>query len=193
MQIIKQSPLVKIFTPDELLLLSGARNYKHKAELEIEQKSAQLEVDFINKLQEIELELAKRMETLSQQLYGDNTQQLDQLLSSLNDSMLKLINKVLHKLHITEFNQEQIKQLISSELLNSLHEEKVTIHCNNQSLAALKHTLFDLDLEIKYKINDNLLDEQCILEQSLAMIYVDLAKCKEQLLELFPTENGVIS
>ncbi len=187
--IIKQAPLLKVLKPDEVIMLNGVYDYKLKVERENNELLNKTKLDYETMVHDLELSNKQKLEELSDNLYKDSYQQLDILLNDLEQNLYPLIGKILNKLQINSFSHQQISNTIKNELYEVAHKQDVTIQCNSNSLEQVKLGLADLEFKIRYQINDNLQNEQCILNTGLSSVYIDLADCRSKIMDIFTIAN----
>ncbi len=183
--IIKQSPILKVITAQQLSLLIGTKQYCERLKTEIEELRASTEKESQDLRKQLEDNAKIRLEELSNQLSSENDNNLRQVIEHLEVELYTLFHKIIDKLQIKQFNNQQLSNIIKNELYELIKNKQVTLICHPDNLEYLKHDLDGFNIDISYQTDENMIVEQCILKSDLAFIYIDIAECRSKILELF--------
>lgn len=181
---MKLPRLVKVFKEQDILLLHGVKEYQQKVLQECKERQAATEAACLENIVQAEQSSKKLLADLSEKLYSESKQQIDALLNDLEQNLYPIIYRILHKLQIDTFQHEQISKVIQNELHEIVENKPLIIYSNAHSIDKLKDFLSDCDYSLTFKLDNELIDEQCKIDGGLFVLFVDFNESKSKIKEL---------
>ncbi|MBP9743494.1 MAG: hypothetical protein KBD37_09055 [Burkholderiales bacterium] len=182
--VINEAPMIKVLKAEEVVLLNEVHEYSQR----MREKSDELVKQTEDECEELKNELKhaqqQQLAKLSKAVHEQNQKSVQGVLEQLERSLYSVVYKVLNKLQINSFSRQQINDTIKNELREIVQGHKLIIQCNTVSLEQVQQNLLGIDAQVTYKVNNELQDEECVIDSGLSLIYIDLAQCRNKIIEL---------
>lgn len=182
--VINEAPMIKVLKAEEIILLNEVHAYIQR----MREKSDELVKQTEDECEELKNELRhtqqQELVKLTKAVHEQNQKSVQKLLEQLERSLYSVVYKILNKLQINSFSRQQINDTIKNELREIVQGNKLIIQCNKDSLEQVQQNLLGIDAEVTYKINNELQDEECVIDSGLSLVYIDLAQCRNKIIEL---------
>lgn len=185
--------IVKVLNSSDVTMLDELSKYKQHITQECQEllDTTAQECEALKK--NAKSEIHSKLQKLSHELYESNYKRLQQVLQLLEDDIHGLVYKVLHKLNIQDIKPNQVSSQIANDINEFIPNKSFTLKCNREDIDTLKELLEGVDSEIKYKVDNSLDSNQCVIESEIVTIYIDIKSCKNQILKLLDVRLPIIT
>lgn len=183
--IIKQLNTIKldkIIRNEDVSVILNAQDYAAKIKADGEQIIANANKEAARIKQQVTEDLSRRFTEENAEHLNELNEKVGEFLQQVNEDLYGVIYKVLVKLGIDTSNTNQIKQLISQELLNLSEISEVSIMANEAVITKLKEEFSDTKkLSFEWCIDQSLLDHECICSTKLWVLRLNITTVVDQL------------
>lgn len=162
-----------IYTAAELEMFTDVHNYEKTIKLQCEQLLLEAQAEAEEIKQKAKEEAIAEVKEEQEKLLAQFEDKLTTAFSEINQDIYPLIARLLHKFGFFSLEPQMIKQLIDEELAHhKLRTEDIVLYANAKTIDKVSE-LF-MEHKPKFKINNNLLDNECVFESNLHLFKLDI-------------------
>lgn len=182
--IIKEPALSRRLSHEQVAILTDLERYVLEQRLVLDQQKAAAELEISELKNRLKKENEERIIELSNSICEDNRSKINSFFTKIEYSLSELTSVILDKLGINKFSPEQIRQLISRELSELVSGQTVIIRAHPGIVEELGSRLAGIGNQLIFHEDGSLDIQKCILEFELAVIHINVADCRDAILNI---------